>query len=113
LGCYGKGSNRAKTHPAFNDFGLLQIYSIDGTKLTKVDQATVGHWCQGAAWSRHNETVVVECMVEKNLQVFSFDGHSLCLRLTWADAFHRTDWTRAQRDPVICVTARALPRSAS
>jgi YVTN family beta-propeller protein len=71
------GSNRAKTHPAFNDFGLLQIYSIDGTKLTKVDEAEVGHWCQGAAWSRNNETVVVECMVEKNLQVFSFDGHSL------------------------------------
>ncbi len=71
------GSNRPKTHPAFNDFGLLQIYAIEGTKLTKVDEAKVGHWCQGAAWSRNNETVVVECMVEKNLQVFSFDGHRL------------------------------------
>jgi DNA-binding beta-propeller fold protein YncE len=71
------GSNRAKTHPAFNDFGLLQVYSIEGTKLTKVGEAKVGHWCQGAAWSKDNKTVVVECMVEKNLQVFSFDGSSL------------------------------------
>jgi YVTN family beta-propeller protein len=71
------GSNRAKTHPAFNDFGLLQVYAIDGTKLTKLDEAKVGHWCQGAAWSKDNKTVVVECMVEKNLQAFSFDGRSL------------------------------------
>src|SRR3974377_483864 len=71
------GSNRAKAHPAFNDFGLLQVYSIDGTKLTKIDEAKVGHYCQGAAWSRDNKTVVIECMVEKNLQIFSFDGHSL------------------------------------
>ena len=71
------GSNRAKTHPTFNDFGLLQVYSIDGTKLAKIDEAKVGHWCQGAAWSKDNKTVVIECMVEKNLQIFSFDGHSL------------------------------------
>ena len=71
------GSNRAKTHPAFNDFGLLQVYSIKGTKLTKVGEAKVGHWCQGAAWSKNNKTVVIECMVEKNLQVFAFNGRSL------------------------------------
>jgi DNA-binding beta-propeller fold protein YncE len=71
------GSNRAKTHPAFNDFGLLQVYSIKGTKLTKEAEAKVGHWCQGAAWSKDNKTVVIQCMVEKNLQVFSFNGRSL------------------------------------
>jgi len=71
------GSNRPKAHPAFNDFGLLQVYSIKGTKLTKVGEAKVGHWCQGAAWSKNNKTVVIQCMVEKNLQVFSFNGRSL------------------------------------
>ena len=30
------GSNRPKDHPAFNDFGLLQIYSVKGTTLRKV-----------------------------------------------------------------------------
>jgi hypothetical protein len=71
------GSNRPKNHPAFNDYGLLQIYSIKGTNLTKVAQAKVGHWCQGAAFSKNNKTVVIQCMVERNLQAFKFDGHSL------------------------------------
>jgi DNA-binding beta-propeller fold protein YncE len=71
------GSNRPKNHSAFNDYGLLQIYSIKGTNLTKVAQAKVGHWCQGAAFSRNNKTVVIQCMVEKNLQAFNFDGRSL------------------------------------
>jgi len=71
------GSNRAKDHPAFNDYGLLMIYSINGTKLTKVAEAKVGHWCQGAAWSKNNQTVVIQCMVEKNLQAFSFNGRKL------------------------------------
>ena len=71
------GSNRARNHPAFNDYGLLQIYSIKGTNLTKVAQAKVGHWCQGAAFSKNNKTVVIQCMVERNLQAFKFDGHSL------------------------------------
>jgi hypothetical protein len=71
------GSNRAKDHPAFNDYGLLQVYSVTGTKLTKVAEGKVGHWCQGAAWSRDNKTVVVQCMIEKNLQAFSFDGKAL------------------------------------
>lgn len=71
------GSNRPKDHPAFNDFGLLQIYSVSGTTLRKIAQAKVGHWCQGAAFSKNNKTVVIQCMVEKNLQVFNFDGRSL------------------------------------
>jgi len=71
------GSNRPKSQPAFNDYGLLQIYSIKGTNLTKDAQPKVGHRCQGAAFSKNNKTVVIECMVEKNLQAFRFDGHSL------------------------------------
>ncbi|MGB8574952.1 MAG: YncE family protein, partial [Pseudolabrys sp.] len=66
-----------KDHPAFNDYGLLIVFSIKGTTLTKVAQAKVGHWCQGAAFSKNNKTVVIQCMVEKNLQAFSFDGRNL------------------------------------
>ena len=71
------GSNRPKDHPAFNDSGLLQVYSVTGTKLAKVAEAKVGHWCQGAAGSKDNKTVVVQCMIEKNLQAFGFDGKAL------------------------------------
>src|SRR5689334_8487979 len=66
------GSNKPKNHPAFKDYGLLQIYSIKGTNLTKV-----AHWCQGAAFSKNNKTVVIQCMVERNLQAFNFDGRNL------------------------------------
>jgi len=71
------GSNRPKNHPAYNDYGLLQIYSVNGTSLRKVAQSKVGHWCQGAAFSTNNKTVVIQCMVERNLQVFNFDGRNL------------------------------------
>ena len=29
------------------------------------------------AWSKNNKTVAIQCMVEKNLQLFSFNGRSL------------------------------------
>lgn len=71
------GSQRAKNHPAFNDHGLVKVFKIEGTKLTAAAEAKVGRWCQGAVWSRDGKTLVVQCMVEKELQVFSFDGKEL------------------------------------
>lgn len=71
------GSQRPKTHPAFNSNGLVKVFSIGGTKLTPVAEAKVGRWCQGAVWSKDNKTLVVQCMIEKELQVLSFDGKSL------------------------------------
>jgi DNA-binding beta-propeller fold protein YncE len=68
------GTNRPKEHWAYNDFGLMKIYAIDGTKLTQVAETKTGRWCQGAAFSKDNKTVVIQCMVEKALQVFAFDG---------------------------------------
>jgi WD40 repeat protein len=71
------GSNKAKTSPFFNDNGLVLIYALDGKKLTKVAEAKVGHWCQGAAWSKDNRTLLVQCVVEKEIQTLSFDGKEL------------------------------------
>ena len=71
------GSNKAKNSPFFNDDGLVLVYAVAGSKLTKVAEAKVGRWCQGAAWSKDNKTLLVQCMVEQELQVFSFDGKDL------------------------------------
>ena len=71
------GSNRPSSHPAFNDHGLVKVYRVEGTNLTPVAEAKVGHWCQGAAWSRDGKTLAVQCMVEKELELFAFDGQSL------------------------------------
>lgn len=70
-------TNKPKAFPFYKDNGILRIYGIKGAKLNHVADANVGHWCQGAVWSKDEKQVVVQCMVEKDLEVFSFDGKSL------------------------------------
>ena len=71
------GSNKPKASPFFNDNGLLMVLSVSGGKLAKVAEAKVGHWCQGVAWSKDSKTVLAQCMIEHELQVFHFDGKEL------------------------------------
>jgi DNA-binding beta-propeller fold protein YncE len=71
------GSPRPKTHQAFNDHGLIKVFRVEGAKLTLVAEAKVGRWGQGAVWSKDGKTIVTQAMVEKELQVLSFDGKSL------------------------------------
>jgi DNA-binding beta-propeller fold protein YncE len=71
------GSNKAKNSPFFNDHGLVVILDTSGKKLTKLAEGKVGHWCQGAAWSKDSKTLLVQCMVQNELQVLSFDGKTL------------------------------------
>jgi DNA-binding beta-propeller fold protein YncE len=71
------GSNKAKDSPFFSDAGKLLLYRVDGTKLTKLAEAPIGHWSQGVAFSPDNRTILVGNMVEKDVQVFSWDGSAL------------------------------------
>jgi DNA-binding beta-propeller fold protein YncE len=71
------GSNKPKASPFFSDNGLVVVLSMSGGKLAKVAEAKAGHWCQGAAWSKDGKTLLVQCMVEQELQAFSFDGKEL------------------------------------
>jgi DNA-binding beta-propeller fold protein YncE len=71
------GSNKPKSSPFFNDNGLVVVLAVDGKKLSKIAEGKVGHWCQGAAWSKDSKTLLVQCMVEKEIQVLSFDGKEL------------------------------------
>jgi DNA-binding beta-propeller fold protein YncE len=74
------GSNKPKNSPFFNDFGLVKVFSVNGAKLTYVTEAKVGHWCQGAAWSKDSRALYVQCMVEQELAAFGFDGKTLTPR---------------------------------
>ena len=74
------GSNKPKASPFYNDNGLVKVFAINGTKLTPVTEAKVGHWCQGAAWNKAANTLLVQCMVENALLVFGFDGKHLTPR---------------------------------
>jgi DNA-binding beta-propeller fold protein YncE len=71
------GSNKPKNSPFFSDNGLVRVYRLEGTKLTHVADAKVGHWCQGALFSKDSRTLLVQCMVEKEIQVLGFDGKEL------------------------------------
>ncbi len=71
------GSNRPKESPLFHDNGLLLLYRVNGTKLTKVAEAPVGHWAQGPAFSADGRTILVSNMVERNVMVFRWDGKKL------------------------------------
>jgi DNA-binding beta-propeller fold protein YncE len=71
------GSNLATSSPFFRDYGLLKILRVTGPKLTFLTEARIGHWCEGVAWSRNQRTIVVQCMNEKAIDVFGFDGKTL------------------------------------
>jgi DNA-binding beta-propeller fold protein YncE len=71
------GSNKPKDSPFYNDFGLLVLFKVNGMKLTKAAEAKIGHWPQGVAFSNDGQTIVATNMVEKDLQVFHWDGTSL------------------------------------
>ena len=71
------GSQRPKTHQAYNDGGVLLVYRVDGTKLTLAAQAKVGGWTQGVAWSKDGKTLLSQSMLTKAIDVMSFDGTQL------------------------------------
>lgn len=71
------GSNKAKSSPFYNDHGNLILLRASGMKLSKVAEAPIGHWSQGAAFSPDGKTILVGNMVEKDIQVFSWDGSAL------------------------------------
>jgi DNA-binding beta-propeller fold protein YncE len=71
------GSNKPKTSPFFTDAGKLVLLRPDGGRLVKVAEAPIGHWSQGVAFSTDGKTILVGNMVEKNLQVFDWNGSAL------------------------------------
>jgi len=71
------GSARAPTHPFHNENGLVTIFAVDGTNLTKVAEHRVGKWNQGVVWSRDGKTLLTQSMVDRSLFVLSFDGKTL------------------------------------
>ena len=71
------GSARAKSQQGYNDHGLLKIYRIKGTKLTLAAEAKVGGWGQGVVWSKNGKTLLAQSMLNKSLDVLSFNGRQL------------------------------------
>ena len=68
------GSNKPAASPFYKANGLLQVYSRNGTQLTKFAEVPVGKWCQGIAWNRKSTLILVQCMVEEEIYVFKLSG---------------------------------------
>jgi len=71
------GSNKPKDSPFFNDAGKLVLLRVSGTDLSRLAEAPIGHWSQGAVFAPDGKRIFVGNMVEKDLQVFSLDGGTL------------------------------------
>jgi DNA-binding beta-propeller fold protein YncE len=71
------GSNRAKDSPFYNDAGKLVMVRVTGKTLSRVAEARIGRWSQGAAFSRDGKSILVGNMIEKDYWVFQWDGSSL------------------------------------
>ena len=71
------GSTRPKDAPQFKPAGVVVLYKFDDGKLTKMSEAPIGAWSQGAAFSKDGKTVAVQNMVQKNIQVFRNDDGKL------------------------------------
>lgn len=71
------GSNLPKASPFFHEAGRLRVFRLRNRRLTAVADVPTGHWCQGTAWSRDGRRLVVQCMADRNIRVFTFDGRSV------------------------------------
>jgi len=71
------GSNRPKESPFFNPGGKLVLFRVTGTSLSKVAEASIGHWPQGVGFSADSKTILVGNMIEKDYWVFQWDGKTL------------------------------------
>ena len=71
------GSARVKGSQGYNDHGLVKIFRIQGTKLTLAAEAKVGAWGQGVVWSKDGKTLLAQSMLNKTLDVLSFNGRQL------------------------------------
>jgi DNA-binding beta-propeller fold protein YncE len=68
------GTNKPSDSPFFNVSGILQIWTRNGTQLSKAGELPIGKWCQGIAWSSNSRTLLVQCMVEEEIIVVRYSG---------------------------------------
>ncbi len=66
------------TSPKYHSvFGLMRIFRVSDSKLSLIATARTGHWCQGAAWSKNDHEILLQCSMEREIEVFKFNGKTL------------------------------------
>ena len=71
------GSAAPVSSPTYHDHGLMKIFAVDGSTLTPAGEARTGAWCQGAAWSKDNRRILLQCALTREIEVYNYDGTTL------------------------------------
>lgn len=71
------GSTKPPSSPFAATQGKVQLYRINGFEFSKVSEAPIGRWSQGAAFSRDGKVLLVQNMVERQIMVFDLSGQRL------------------------------------
>ncbi len=71
------GTNRPKAHPARAEQGRLLLFSLQGTKATKVAEAATGKNTQGVTFTPDGKYILVQNYVERELAAYRLTGTGL------------------------------------
>jgi DNA-binding beta-propeller fold protein YncE len=91
------GTNLPASSPLHNANGRLRIYRVVDKTIAPLTEAPLGAWCQGVAWGPGGASLLVQCMLDKEIRLFDFDGKALkangAIKLKAAPAGLRTAGT--------------------
>ncbi|MDB5704598.1 MAG: hypothetical protein JWN66_1714 [Sphingomonas bacterium] len=71
------GSGSAPGSPGYWPVGALKLYGVKGATLTAIAEAPTGAWCQGATFSNDGRTILLQCAVAREIEVFRLNGDKL------------------------------------
>ncbi len=71
------GTTRPTGSPFRHDHGKLVLFAVDGMHLKRITEAPIGHWSQGVVFSRDGRTLLVQCMGDRQIDVFRLAGARL------------------------------------
>lgn len=100
------GTTKRPDSPFRKEHGTLTLFAVQGDRdhglepekrrMRRVADAPIGHWSQGIAFSRNGQTILVQDMVERQIQVFRWQNQRLTedkpLDIQSAPAAIRTPW---------------------
>ena len=71
------GSTKAPSAAFASPTGKVLLYRVNGFEFSRVGEAPIGRWSQGAAFSRDSKTLLVQNMFERHIMVFDLSGQRL------------------------------------
>jgi hypothetical protein len=72
------GAANTKSDPKYSQLtGILKVFAVGPGTLTEVAHADSCHWAQGATFSQDGKLILQQCAVEREIQIYRFDGSSL------------------------------------